>query len=142
MVVNPLADARNSGVYYLPNSQFPHVQAHAKASCRRMLRADLSHCANITSALKELGRALNFPEWYGANFDALNDCLTDEDWQSAEGQVVHIAGLQQLRQEDPQACATLIEVFQAAGEQCREFGLAFWILLDTPATGVDRFPAA
>ena len=29
--------------------------------------------------LKQLGEALNFPDWYGANFDALHDCLTDPD---------------------------------------------------------------
>ncbi len=29
------------------------------------------------SALKEIAQKLNFPDYFGNNFDALNDCLTD-----------------------------------------------------------------
>ena len=37
-------------------------------------------CTNITDGNamhKALAGALSFPEWYGKNYDALHDCLTD-----------------------------------------------------------------
>ncbi|WP_229795280.1 barstar family protein [Saccharothrix coeruleofusca] len=31
-------------------------------------------------ALAAIGEALEFPDWYGHNLDALYDCLTDLSW--------------------------------------------------------------
>lgn len=33
-----------------------------------------------TSLLAALGRALDFPEYYGGNWDALDECLNDLSW--------------------------------------------------------------
>ena len=32
------------------------------------------------SLLKAIGQAMNFPDYYGANWDALEECLTDLSW--------------------------------------------------------------
>lgn len=37
-------------------------------------------CPTIQSFLVEIGRAFSFPDYYGKNLDALNDCITDLDW--------------------------------------------------------------
>ena len=37
-------------------------------------------CITKNEALAEIGRAFNFPEYYGENLDALYDCLTDLSW--------------------------------------------------------------
>ena len=39
-----------------------------------------SKCITKKEALAEIGRAFNFPEYYGENLDALYDCLTDLSW--------------------------------------------------------------
>jgi len=55
--------------------------AAMRAACTRdggrFVAADLSACKDRVSALRELGRALGLPEWFGANLDALYDALTD-----------------------------------------------------------------
>lgn len=43
----------------------------------RFVTADLRACKDRASALRELGRQLGLPEWFGANLDALYDALTD-----------------------------------------------------------------
>lgn len=38
--------------------------------------------------LTRIAREMEFPAWFGENFDALNDCLRDLDWHPAPGYVL------------------------------------------------------
>lgn len=142
MTADLLADTHRSGVYYLPPNHHLAVESGAKAAGLETLHADVGNCADVGSTLLELGRALKFPDWYGANFDALNDCLTDTDWQPAVGQAIFISGLKLLKKKNPEAFGVLIEVFQAASAVRQSLGSPFWILLDTPATDISPLPQA
>jgi hypothetical protein len=74
--------------------------------------------------------ALDFPEWYGQNLDALKDCLTDFSWCEAAGYVLIIARAEILHAEDPVGFQALNEVFAAA--------IAEWRVQDLPDVGVLR----
>jgi len=141
MCANMLTDANRSGLYSLTRAQRIAMEKCAPANfCR--LHADLGACADTANLLAKLGEALNFPDWYGKNFDALNDCLTDPDWQPAAGHLLFLDGLASLRHGDPEGFGTLIEVLQAAAKAHRTAGHPFWLLFDTPARGVPKLPSA
>ena len=38
--------------------------------------------------LQAIASALEFPDWFGQNWDALEDCLSDLSWREAEGYVL------------------------------------------------------
>jgi hypothetical protein len=38
--------------------------------------------------LSQIARALEFPAWFGGNWDALEDCLCDLSWREAQGTVL------------------------------------------------------
>ena len=137
-----LKDAALSGLYHLSPSRLATVEASAERMRFCLIKADITQQTSIESALSQLGSAFQFPIWYGANFDALYDCLCDPDWQPAKGHVLVINGMARLRAADPDDFATLIEVFQAAAEARRERQAPFWILIDTPARGIPTFPEA
>ena len=40
--------------------------------------------------LKNIAQALEFPDWFGHNWDALEDCLTDLSWREAPAHVLLI----------------------------------------------------
>lgn len=142
MSCHPFKSAETSGVYFLPPTRRAATESAAEKERLCLLKADISPDANKDTALAELGRDLEFPIWYGANFDALFDCLTDTDWQPAKGHVLMIKGIAELRSKDPDDFTTLIEVFKAAAETRKDAGSPFWILLDTPARGIPVFPEA
>lgn len=131
-----------SGVYHLPPSRRAVTEATVEKERLRVLKAEISPRASKDKALAQLGTDLGFPIWYGANFDALFDCLTDADWQPAKGHVLMIKGAAELRATDPDDFTTLIEVFKAAAEARKESGHLFWILLDSPARGIPTLPEA
>ncbi len=136
----PLMDPEQAGVFYLPTAHAEALRQQADAAHFVMLSADLGQAEDIEAALKELGTAFEFPDWYGANFDALFDCLLDPDWKPALGHVLFIEGCARLRQLNPDDLSTLQEVFRAAVDARKELKQPLWILLDIPGRGIHRFP--
>ncbi len=137
-----LNDAARAGLYYLPPSQQPLLPEMVANAGLKLLIADLGDGKDSREALRQLGKTCHFPKWYGVNFDALHDCLTDLDWQPGKGVVLQISGLDKLDKSDPGASSTLIEVLQSAAS-IRSTGKApLWILLTSPATGVASLPLA
>lgn len=137
-----LNNASQSGVYYLPPARRKVLETSARKLNFDLLSAHIATHQTIADILRELGKALHFPDWYGANFDALYDCLSGPEWQVGMGHVLLINGLDSLRLADPEDFAALIEVFQAVAENHHPSGKPFWILLDTPARGVATLPEA
>lgn len=131
-----------SGLYYLPPHRQSTVSTAAGKTGLRVLSADIISPATKDAVLSRLGTALAFPSWYGANFDALFDCLTDADWQPSKGHLILINGMAELRTSDPDSFATLIEVLQAAAESRQAANSPCWIAIDTPARGVPGLPEA
>lgn len=142
MSVNLLKDAAASGVFHVAPSRQPGIEQAADKARFCRLKADIAEHASIEAALRQLGSALKFPIWYGANFDALYDCLTDVAWQPAKGHVLFVNGISRLRTADPNDFATLIEVLQAAADARRAMNTPFWVLIDSPARGIPSLPEA
>ena len=135
-----LKQAERAGLYQLPPLRRAGVEASARKYHFAVLHADLSGHQNMETTLRRLGSALQFPIWFGANLDALFDCLSDPDWLPAKGHVVILSGVDSVRAAGPEEFSTLIEVLQAASESRRETGSPLWILIDTPARGIAKLP--
>jgi RNAse (barnase) inhibitor barstar len=134
--------ADQAGVYYLPATRRAALAAVSEKAGLRELRLAIPKSAGAREVLQQLGAALAFPDWYGANFDALFDCLTDPDWLPATGIVLFLGGTAKLHQADPEGYATLLDVFQAAADDLRQHGTPLWLLLDAPAPGIAKLPQA
>ena len=135
-----LGKADQAAVYYLPASRRNAIDATAGKLDLRSIPVDLSRAASAGEALRRIGEALNFPDWYGANFGALIDCLTDPECLPGKGHGLFVDGAATLRQGDPRAFATLLEVLRAAAGERRAAGAPLWILLDTHAPGIHSLP--
>ncbi len=67
-----LLDASRSGVY-----RAGRAEAIVDAASGSKLRLARIACAEKDALLKTIAAALEFPDWFGANWDALEDCLSD-----------------------------------------------------------------
>ena len=86
----------------------------------RFVLVECSDCVDKDSLLKAIGRAFAFPEWYGANLDALYDCLTDLPERGAPGWIVV---LERLPGEPTFGAAerdALLDVFRDAADDFAE----------------------
>lgn len=123
-----LAKAADAGVYRLSHHDVGSLQKSARGLGFAWLQTDLGGQRKRRPALEKLGKDLNLPTWYGANFDALADCLSDLSWQEAPGYVLLVAGTGELRGGDPEAFDTLKSVFADIVEAWRENEKPFWVL--------------
>jgi hypothetical protein len=80
-----LTDAARSGVYRVTRADA--VLEALQGSGLALARVDLGE--PVFDAFR---RALAFPDWFGHNWDALEDCLTDLSWLEAGGYVVLLEG--------------------------------------------------
>jgi RNAse (barnase) inhibitor barstar len=60
--------------------------------------------------MEALARGLALPNYFGASWDALADCLTDREWVPAKGYVLVLRGLEGLARQSPKDYAMLLDV--------------------------------
>ena len=73
-------------------------------------------CQTTDGLLREWARALDFPDYFGHNWDALEECLADLEWLPAKGYILLITDAAQVLPDDEEEYTTLLEVLRDAGE--------------------------
>ncbi len=111
------------------------------------LRVDLAGCTDKATLLTRFASALQFPDWFGHNWDALSDCLTDLSWRPARHYRIELSQPQALRTAAPEALATALEILAEAAAFWAEEEVIFEFVLsemppedDRPAPSVPTCP--
>jgi hypothetical protein len=71
---------------------------------------------NDQDMLAALASELQFPDYFGMNLDALNDCMRDMDGQDAPGYVLVVWNSIALWRDAPRTAANLVHAWQWAVE--------------------------
>ena len=117
-----LSDASRSGVYRV-SGRDETIEAAREAGLRL---AAVAFGAKAT-LLKGIAEALAFPDWFGENWDALEDCLTDLSWSGAAGHVLLFEG---ARAGDD--FGVLVDILQSAAEYWAGRGKPFFAVFIDP----------
>lgn len=132
-----LARAEKAGIYHMPFAADLALEEAAESLEYPVLRVDLSQVSTKEGFLTAVGEALEFPEWFGHNWDALADCLTDLSWMAADGYVIALDHADAFATAQPADFAMALSIFQDAADSWREEGVPFWTLVGTAADGTD-----
>ena len=114
-----LSDASKSGVYRTTRSD--EILDAARGSTLRVARIDLAGATGKEALMERVARAMEFPRWFGGNWDALEDCLTDLSWSSAAGHVLLFEGAGELPGDER---GILVDVLASAA--------AWWVDRERP----------
>ena len=124
-----LSDASRSGVYRTSRSD-EIVQA-TTGSPLQVVRIGLGGAGGKDAAMAHIAHALAFPQWFGGNWDALEDCLSDLSWSKAAGHVLLFEGAAALAPDDR---GILIDILASAAASWAERKRPFFaVFLDGPA---------
>jgi len=95
---------------------------------------DLSGAYDKAGLLEKTAAAMSFPGWFGQNWDAWFDCLTDFGWQpKATGYVLIMRHAQALKQAAPEAFDTALAILDDAAKVWGNRGVVFRAFIDIPA---------
>lgn len=99
-------------------------------------------CHGVTgkeALLQTLARDLHLPEHFGANWDALADCLMDMDKVRTDGLVILLNGLDDFARQEPEEYAILSAILTDATVYWAEEPASFYVLLggDAQVLGPD-----
>lgn len=73
-------------------------------------------CSTPAGLFTEFARALGFPDYFGHNWDAMEECLADLEWLPAKGYVLLVTDAQTVLADDEDEYETLLEILSDAGE--------------------------
>ncbi len=104
--------------------EFAATHPQRKHAAVRVLRGN--QCGTKDDLLGEFARGLEFPSYFGRNWDALEDCLTDLEWLSAEAFVLIITNADQVLKNSPGELKTFAGILSAAA--------AHWSSSEPPAS--------
>lgn len=125
-LIERLMDASRSGVYRASRAdEIIDATRGGKLFVARVQFGDKE------GLLKNMAAALEFPAWFGGNWDALEDCLSDLSWRDASGHVLVF--------ENPQAgdeFGVLVDVLRSSAEWWAARGRPFFAVFIDPARGL------
>ena len=125
-----LSDASRSGVYRAPRTDA--ILDATRGSALQVARIDLAGATGKEALMGRVSRALGFPRWFGGNWDALEDCLTDLSWSTADGHVLLIEGAGDMTGDER---GIFIDILASAAAWWADRGRPFFaVFLDGPPT--------
>ena len=132
---------RFAGIAKLSHRDLPALRAAVGELGFAWFSVDLSRARNVPGFIKALQRDLRFPDWFGGNLDALNDCLSDFSWCPAPGYVITLDHVEMLA-TSPTAFAAFNEVLASAVDEWQRRETPFWIFYLTDAVDSDGMNGA
>jgi hypothetical protein len=82
--------------------------------------------------LAAVAAALRFPDYFGMNWDALEECLTDPswrpDWLPSQGAVLFVRNAEPFWGRAGQIAGTFVEIWIAAAEEWGRQGVPFHLV--------------
>ena len=127
-----LADPAQAGAYFVDARDTGAMAEAGAALDFEVARIDLAGCADKADALSRFAVALRFPEWFGGNWDALEDCLGDLSWRDSARTVLAMKNFQ--RNDE---LGILIDILASTAQFWAEQGGSFVAIFVDPKRELD-----
>lgn len=135
-LVSVLQQPERAGVYHLPQRGGEAIIRAAHELDFPVLRIDLSGCADKGDFLARVAAGLEFPDWFGQNWDALADCLADMAWRPADGYVIILEHADRFRIAAEADFIIALETFEEAAREQAAERVPLWIFVGLTANGI------
>ncbi|MDX1764211.1 MAG: barstar family protein [bacterium] len=123
-------DLACSGVYTI--AEVPETSEIGDLAASKGLaffHVDFGRVWSKKSFLRRLARDLQFPPYFGENWDAFEECLNDMAWAPAPGYVILLENWETFARRSPGEMETALSIFEDATLSWSDEGNAFFVLL-------------
>ena len=107
--------AENSGVYAVEEAADADFRTAAKQAGLAVFELNLAGVRQKEDFLRAASKALQFPAYFGSNWDAFEECITDLSWLEADGYALLIYDSGAFQECDPAEMETARTGFRGCG---------------------------
>lgn len=120
-----------SGIYHFDSAaRISFLEQEADKADWRLYVLDGKKISDKKTFLAAIAQSMNFPDYFGKNWDALNDCLTDMSWaEPGKGYIVLFQAPERMYKKSPQDLAVALDIFKSAIEFWRGSNIPYYVLL-------------
>lgn len=124
------SSALNSRLYNVQSAiEEDSIKASANRNNLLFIDIDLAGITDKQKLLKEIAMKLGFPSYFGMNWDALYDCLTDMGDRTTSGYVILIKKFNESSKILPHENRELRKILISAAEYWKKKNKSFYIIL-------------
>jgi len=123
-----LPNSKRAGVYRA-RIDSDEIIAAAQTTGLQAYKIDLAKARGKLGLFDALAKALRFPGYFGKNWDALNDCLTDLAWLNGNGWVLILRNGKSFAAKYPDEFDMALDLFDGVTVCWREDGKPFWVIV-------------
>ncbi|MCX5965691.1 MAG: barstar family protein [Cyanobacteria bacterium] len=80
------------------------------------------------SYFTELAKIFEFPDYFGGNWDAVVDCLTDLEWEEGDCIMVLYSAADRLAKAEPLSWKTMMEIWQRVVDHWSDLGVSLYLV--------------
>jgi RNAse (barnase) inhibitor barstar len=119
-----------SGLYQLAgNWRSQSIDRLCRLKGVRLFHIDGARVQNKGRFLAVAADAMGFPEWFGSNWDAFHDCVTDLAWEPASAYVVLLGDMQRFATHAPRDFYIALTILEEAAQYWSDRGVSFHVLV-------------
>ena len=130
MLVQDLTRVSWRCVHFLTPRETVTRSAELTEAGVRLVELDGSRVRDQATLFRELQRTLEFPSYFGHNWDAVDECLRDLSWLPAKGYALRVRQARALWATAPESAGVLIESWLCAAEHWADHDTPFHLIFD------------
>lgn len=119
----------NSGVYLATRDADTDIGDAARSAGLEFMQIDLKGVTGKKGFLNKTAAGLGFPAYFGMNWDAFSDCLTDMSWRPAAGYVVLLKNRESFTAKAPSDAHMAERIFDSSAQYWKQKRTPFYIIL-------------
>jgi len=127
-LLNLLPNGKRAGVYRSAIDA-NEIVAAAKTAGLAVFKIDLGKARGKSGLFDAFAKAFKFPQHFGKNWDALNDCLTDLTWVDGHCWVVILVNCKPFALKYEAEFELLLELLAGVAVSWQEDGKPFWVFI-------------
>jgi RNAse (barnase) inhibitor barstar len=125
-----LPDSERAGVF--ESSLDPdEITAAAKTVGLQVFKLDLRRTSGKLKFLEQIAKTFRFPSYFGKNWDALNDCITDLSWLDGAGWVLLLTHCRDFAAEHEDSFTTALTLLSSTAKHWRTRRKPFWVFVQS-----------
>ncbi len=131
-----LSGAKKPGVYsFASRATTDSIRRAVETHGWKFFYVDGRQVRDKASFLNTIAGAMNFPAYFGRNWDAFEESVRDLEWAAAPGYVVLLDAPAQFAQAEPREWAMTLDIFRNAVAHWQKEGIPMYVLVR--GTGIE-----